>query len=64
MRKHPTLRDVPLVAVTAAAMPADRDRAQAAGFGRYIVKPFDPATIVAIIEHEFHASRSRQHHGD
>ncbi len=57
MRNHELLRDVPLVAVTAAARPADRERALAAGFVRYVVKPFDPSTIVSILEETLDAAR-------
>ena len=60
MRNHELLRDVPLVAVTAAALPADRDRALAAGFARYIVKPFDPSTVVSILEETLDAARRRE----
>ncbi|MDE2294696.1 MAG: response regulator [Gammaproteobacteria bacterium] len=59
MQADARLRDVPLVAVTAAALPADRERALAAGFARYIVKPFDPSTIVSILEATLDAARSR-----
>jgi CheY-like chemotaxis protein len=63
MRDDALLRDVPLVAVTAAALPADRERALAAGFARYIVKPFDPATIVAILEDALDPARGLQRDG-
>jgi signal transduction histidine kinase/ActR/RegA family two-component response regulator len=38
------------VAVTAFAAPGDRDRALGAGFQRHIAKPFDPLTLVQILE--------------
>lgn len=60
MKDDGRLRDVPLVAVTAAALPADRDRALAAGFARYIVKPFDPSTVVSILEETLDAARRRE----
>ncbi len=40
----------PLVAVTALAMPADRKRAQEAGFDGYVIKPIDPETFVSQVE--------------
>jgi PAS domain S-box-containing protein len=41
--------DLPAVALSAYARPADRDRALAAGFGVYAIKPVDPAHLVAIL---------------
>jgi CheY-like chemotaxis protein len=45
----PYTRDLPAVALTAYARPADRDRALAAGFVRYITKPVDPPELIAIL---------------
>ncbi len=44
---HPGM---PAVALTAYARTTDRDRAIAAGFQRYVVKPIDPDTLVRIVE--------------
>lgn len=41
---------IPLIAVTALAMPADRERVARSGFDGYIAKPIDPRTFVAQIE--------------
>lgn len=48
---------IPLIAVTALAMPGDRDRAAQAGFDGYITKPIDPQRFVGSVmrylpEHE------------
>lgn len=43
------LRAVPLIAVTALAMPEDRKRALEAGFDGYVSKPIEPTTLVAEI---------------
>ncbi|WP_157272333.1 response regulator, partial [Azohydromonas aeria] len=41
LRAHATLREVPAIVVSAAAMSADIERAQAAGFAAYWTKPLD-----------------------
>jgi two-component system cell cycle response regulator len=41
---------VPLVAVTALAMPGDRERITEAGFDGYITKPIEPRTFMAQVE--------------
>ena len=45
-----TLRHIPVVAVTALAMSADREKGLALGFDGYIAKPIDPESFVAQIE--------------
>jgi CheY-like chemotaxis protein len=40
----------PAVAVTGFSSPGDRERAMAAGFNAYVVKPFDPDEMVQTIE--------------
>jgi two-component system cell cycle response regulator len=50
MKSDPHLQSTPLIAVTALAMPDDRERIDAAGFDGYISKPIEPATFVAQIE--------------
>jgi len=46
-KQHGSLRDVPLVAVSAFAMKGDREKALAAGFAGYLSKPIDPENFVA-----------------
>lgn len=50
MRADPALAGVPLVAVTAAAMAGDRDRALAAGFDAIVAKPIEPSAFLARIQ--------------
>lgn len=38
-------RLIPIVALTAAAMPEERDRARAAGINAYVTKPFEPQDL-------------------
>jgi PAS domain S-box-containing protein len=45
----PYTRDLPAVALTAYARPADRERALAAGFLRYVTKPVDPAELIEVL---------------
>jgi len=44
------LRHLPIIAVTANAMPADRDKAVAAGMNDHVGKPFDLMQLIAVIE--------------
>jgi len=50
LRQIPSLRGVPIVAVTSYAMVGDRERGLAAGCTGYIEKPIDPDTFVNEIE--------------
>ena len=50
LKQEPTLRHIPVLAVTALAMMGDRERLLAAGFDGYIGKPIEPDTFVAELE--------------
>lgn len=50
MHADPALRAVPVLAVSANAMPADAQRAQAAGFADYLTKPLDLPTLLATVD--------------
>jgi two-component system cell cycle response regulator len=50
LKKHPTLRHIPLVAVTAYAMVDDRDKVLSVGFDGYISKPIEPELFVGQVE--------------
>ena len=41
LRKRPETRDIPVIAVSAAAMADDIERAEDAGFYAYVTKPID-----------------------
>jgi CheY-like chemotaxis protein len=46
LRAMPDLKNVPIVALTALAMPADADRVRAEGFDAYIIKPFRVKSMI------------------
>jgi len=50
LRERPTLRDIPAVAVSAAARSEDIERARAAGFAAYWTKPLDVDQTLAEID--------------
>ena len=49
-KENPSLQAVPVVAVTAYAMPGDKERVLGAGFDGYVSKPIDPQTFVHMAE--------------
>ena len=50
IRADPVTADIPVVAVTAFAMPGDRERLLDAGFDGYLAKPIDVRTFVDALE--------------
>lgn len=46
LRARPDLNHIPIIALTAMAMPEDAARAQAAGFDGYITKPFRVSSLL------------------
>ena len=59
IRRDQNLAGVPIVALTALAMPEDRDRALAAGCDGYIAKPINTRTLAAELGAILEARRSR-----
>ena len=49
LRVDPKTRDIPVIAVSANAMPEDIEAARAAGFDSYVTKPFDIRDLLATL---------------
>ena len=62
LKKNPKYRDVPILAVTALAMPGDRERCLRAGCDGYISKPFTHRDLEKLLSHLLlgHACPKRQ----
>jgi CheY-like chemotaxis protein len=50
LRADPATRDVPVIGVSANAMPRDVDAARAAGFDDYLTKPVDLGRLLALLD--------------
>jgi two-component system cell cycle response regulator DivK len=50
LRADPLTKDLPVLAVSASAMPDDQQRIVASGFNAYITKPIDIKSFVATVE--------------
>ncbi len=57
IRKDPQMADLPIVAMTAHAMPEERERCLAAGMNGHLPKPFKPHELFAVVE-EFGLKRA------
>lgn len=57
LRQTPSLRDVPIIAVTSYAMPGDRELAIEAGCTGYIEKPINATTFLSEMERVIIGSR-------
>jgi CheY-like chemotaxis protein len=50
LREWPETRGIPVIGLSAAAMPRDRKQAEEAGLYRYLTKPVDVDALVAVLE--------------
>ena len=55
MRELPALRRVPVIAVSANAMPDDLEDARRAGFADYLTKPVDMHRLWSVIDQALQA---------
>ncbi len=55
----PTLRHIPVLAVTSYALSGDEIKAKAAGCDAYVTKPFSPRALLGIIREFLPASRAQ-----
>lgn len=53
LKADPTTRHIPVIAVTAHALPGDEERSLAAGCDGYLAKPIPPARLLAEIDRRF-----------
>ncbi|HYU78910.1 MAG TPA: response regulator [Vicinamibacterales bacterium] len=60
LRAYEQTRDIPLIAATGYSHPQQLNQARACGFDSILVKPCEPATLVAEIERLLHAPHATQ----
>jgi CheY-like chemotaxis protein len=51
LRLDDATREIPVIAVSANAMPGDIEHGLAAGFVEYLTKPLDMQRLIAAVEH-------------
>ena len=49
LKQDPRTRDIPVVALSASVMAADKERAAQAGCAEFIEKPVTPDTVIAVV---------------
>ena len=62
LRDDPRTADIPIIALTANAMPGAIDDGVAAGFFRYLTKPFDVGNLMAALDEALKVSMARSRH--
>ena len=59
LRDDPTTSHIPVIALTANAMPSAIDAGLAAGFFRYLTKPIDVDALIGAVDEALRESRGR-----
>jgi two-component system cell cycle response regulator DivK len=53
LKADPDTKHIPVIAVTAHALPGDEDRSLKAGCDGYLAKPISPAKLIANVDRRF-----------
>jgi CheY-like chemotaxis protein len=53
LKANPSTRHIPIIAVTAHALPGDDERSRAAGCDGYLAKPIPPAALLREVDRRF-----------
>jgi two-component system cell cycle response regulator DivK len=53
IKADPTTKHIPVIAVTAHALPGDEERSRQAGCDGYLAKPIPPAALIAEVDRRF-----------
>lgn len=61
LRADANLKDTPVIAITANAMPRDIERGRAAGFSDYLTKPLDVESFLTVIDYFSPTRRNNPH---
>jgi PAS domain S-box-containing protein len=64
IREQPAWRDLPVIAMTASALAADRERALASGMNAHIAKPLDVDLMLRTMSQWIRASRTSNHRAE
>ncbi len=51
IKRTPDIKSIPVIVLTAHALPGDRQRAMSAGCDQYITKPMDLGELVEVVNH-------------
>ncbi|MBE0547471.1 MAG: response regulator, partial [Rubrivivax sp.] len=58
LREHEATRAIPVLAISANAMPRDIERGKAAGFAGYVTKPIDMVRLLGLVDELLAAGRT------